>query len=139
MKKQAIMFIDGACKGNPGPMGAGIVIKNDDGQLVKKHSEFLGHGTNNQAEYLALKIGLQKAKDEGITHLNVFSDSQLLVRHVNREYEVSNPQLVLHMDDIRNHLNNFDYVSITHIGRRLNPEADHAANMAFRQEMDSLD
>lgn len=134
-----VMFIDGACKGNPGPMGVGIVIKDEHGQIVKKHSEHLGHGTNNQAEYLALKIGLQKAKEEGIKHLSVFSDSELLVNHVNKKYNVTNPELVNHMREIENHIDDFKYVAVNHVKRVFNAEADRAANMAFKQEIDSLE
>jgi ribonuclease HI len=137
--KRALMYTDGACKGNPGPMGIGVVIKNEDGQTVKKHSEFLGHGTNNQAEYMALKRGLEHAKNENINHLTIFSDSELLVDHVNGKKTVTNPELLAHMQDIKKHIGSFDYVAISHVRRHLNAEADRAANMAFKQEADSLD
>jgi ribonuclease HI len=136
--KKGILFTDGACKGNPGPMGIGIIIKDEFGHTIKQHNEYLGPGTNNIAEYTALLRGLQLSKKEGITHLDCFVDSQLLAKHVNGQYNVQAPQLVALMNDIRNAMRDFESVSVKHVLRHMNAEADYASNLAFKQERDSL-
>lgn len=131
MFESGVLFTDGACKGNPGPMSAGIIIKSDDGQVLYKQSELLGHGTNNEAEYKALLLGLRKAKEKGIKNLKVYSDSELLVKHVNGLYNVQNPKLVEIMSAIKQELNHFPNVNVSHVKRQFNQEADALSNFIF--------
>jgi len=82
-----IIYTDGACLGNPGPMGVGIVfVKND--RIVKKISRPIGKGTNNIAEYMAVLTALQEAKKMGEKNITLRADSQLLIKQLNREYKV---------------------------------------------------
>jgi ribonuclease HI len=130
---KATMYTDGASKGNPGPSGIGIVIYNEHNQPIVKHGELIGHGTNNHAEYVALKKGLELAKKEGVKELVCYTDSQLLANHANKKARVQKPRLVNHMIDIKQHIDDFDSVQIEHVRRHYNREADELANMEFRK------
>lgn len=135
--KKGTLFTDGASKGNPGPSSIGLILKDEYNNPIVKHSEAIGHATNNTAEYTALLRGLQLAKKEGITHLDCFSDSELMVGHVNGKNKVSMPRLVTLMLDIKKQLQGFDEVNINHVRRHFNQEADSLANQAFRQNKSS--
>lgn len=129
------IYTDGACKGNPGPGSIGVVVKNRYGNTIDTHSELLGHTTSNTAEYRALLKGLDMAKEHGITDLDCFTDSLLMVNHLHRSPGggVTTPLLVNHMMDIRNKLQHFDNVKVVHIRRHFNKEADSVANEVFRK------
>ncbi len=85
-----VIFIDGACSGNPGPMR--IAIYSDD--LGLRIVKDVGIGTNNRAEYLALIYALIYVR-----HLNdkiiIKSDSQLLVSQMNGDYKVKSASILL--------------------------------------------
>ncbi|MBU4509779.1 reverse transcriptase-like protein [bacterium] len=90
---KVLMKVDGACYPNPGNMGIGIVIYRD-GVLVKKISEAIGYGTNNIAEYKALIRGLEEVKKINPERIDVYCDSQLVVKQLNREYKVKNKGII---------------------------------------------
>lgn len=122
------LFVDGAARNNPGPAGAGIyILKNDKSE--KKVGFYLGKKTNNQAEYGALLIGLfllKKMMHED-DHLDIVSDSLLLVRQFQGEYRVKHPELKpLHM--LAKQLIEGSHYSITHVLRAHNEIADEMAN-----------
>ncbi len=85
------VWIDGACEGNPGPMGAGLVIK--DGEKTRECSFFLGTGTNNLAEYSALFIAVSELTKIKAKEAKIFSDSELLVKQVSGEYKIKSLKL----------------------------------------------
>lgn len=87
-----IIHTDGACFGNPGPMGIGVVIYKE-GKLVKEISEYIGKGTNNIAEYSAVLRALEFAKKEGANEIEIRSDSQLLVKQLTGKYKIKSPHL----------------------------------------------
>lgn len=124
------LFIDGASRNNPGPAGAGIYLLKDDNAIVVKKGYFLGTKTNNQAEYLALVLGIHYAKK----HMNVrndclliFSDSELLVKQVRGQYRVRNPELKKIHNVVLALLNDVTY-SLCHVLREYNQDADSLAN-----------
>ena len=86
-------FTDGASRGNPGPSAYAYVLVSIDGQVVEEGSGFLGRRTNNEAEYQALIAGLTAAGRLGATSLEVYSDSELMVRQMTGSYRVSSPRL----------------------------------------------
>lgn len=88
-----LMRIDGACYPNPGNMAIGIVIYKD-GELFKKISEFIGYGTNNIAEYKALIRGLEEVKKINPERIDVYCDSQLVVKQLNKKYKVKNKGII---------------------------------------------
>jgi len=117
-----IIFTDGASLGNPGPMGIGIVIYRD-GVRVEELSEYLGHGTNNIAEYSAVIKALETAHSMGETEVHVKSDSQLVVRQLNNEYKVRDLELQPLKKRVE-HLCTGLKVQFEHIPREKNGEAD---------------
>src|ERR1700752_569319 len=88
-----IAHIDGGARGNPGPAGYGVVITDQSGRKVAGLSEYLGHQTNNFAEYSGLLAALNYAIESGSKALKVVSDSELMVKQIRGEYKVKNPTL----------------------------------------------
>jgi ribonuclease HI len=125
------LFSDGACRGNPGVGGAGAVITDDRENVVWEGKEYLGHCTNNIAEYRALIMGLNGALDNGYKNLEVYLDSELLAKQINGSYRVKNENLKILMKDIRGLLASFDSVQVKHVPRLHNSHADRLANLAI--------
>jgi ribonuclease HI len=128
------LFSDGACRGNPGAGGAGAVITDDRENVVWEGKEYLGHCTNNIAEYRALIMGLKGALDNGYKNLEVYLDSELLAKQINGSYRVKNENLKILMKDVRSLLASFNSVAVKHVLRSHNSHADKLANMAIDEE-----
>jgi len=124
------IYIDGASRGNPGPSGAGAVFLDGNAKPIRRLSHFLGETTNNVAEYLALLYALQDAIRQGWTSVRVKTDSELLVRQVNGQYRVRDPQLRLLHDLARHLIEGFAECAIAHIPRSQNVLADQMAGRA---------
>ena len=90
---KARLFTDGGARGNPGPAAAAYVLEAEDGTVLAAHGEAIGVATNNVAEYRALVEGLRKAREAGVTDLDVVSDSELMVKQMRGEYKVKNEAL----------------------------------------------
>src|ERR1700751_1737431 len=88
-----VAYIDGGARGNPGPAGYGVVIEDEVGRPIAELSEFLGHQTNNYAEYSGLLAALTYALKHGFKAMKVVSDSELMVKQILGEYKVSSPTL----------------------------------------------
>ena len=125
------LYSDGACRGNPGEGGAGAVILDAEGNVVWEGKEYLGHCTNNIAEYKALILGLKGALASGCKNLAVFLDSELLARQINGSYRVKNENLKLLMQEVRSLLSLFDTFQVKHVLRSNNAQADKLANLAI--------
>jgi ribonuclease HI len=125
------IFIDGACRGNPGPGSIGVYIEDEAGKPVRSHGRVLGECTNNIAEYTALAEALELAKKLGATDVRIFSDSQLLVRQYHGEYRVKNAALAEKLLGIKKRAREFQSVELTHVPREQNREADRLANAAL--------
>jgi ribonuclease HI len=132
MEKQNYhLYSDGACRGNPGPGGAGAVITNGEGNVVWEGKKYLGHCTNNIAEYEALILGLEGALAHGYKKLDVYMDSELLAKQINGSYRVKNEKLKVLMQEVRSLLSSFDSIEVKHILRCHNAQADRLANLAI--------
>jgi ribonuclease HI len=133
----AVMYCDGASRGNPGKSGIGIAINLTDENTGEKRnyriSEYIGIATNNVAEYSALIKGLEKAKSLGIRKIIIFLDSELLVRQINGIYKVKNKNLIPLWIQANNLLKYFDSYTITHVPREMNVEADSLAGQAIKK------
>ena len=127
-----ILYIDGAAKGNPGPAGCGVLVLIGD-EVVFEGAFYLGRATNNTAEYQGLLHGLAKAKELGLTDLEVRSDSELLVRQMNREYKVKAPHLKRLVRQAERAAAVFDSVAYVHVPREENHRADGLANRAIER------
>ncbi|MFQ5479900.1 MAG: ribonuclease HI family protein [Thermodesulfobacteriota bacterium] len=125
------LYVDGGSRGNPGPSGAGAVIIDPSGVAVKRLKKRLGRGTNNRAEYMALIMGLKAARALGVEFINIFADSELMVRQVSGRYKVKSPILKPLYTEVMALLSLFAAVKISHIPRASNKEADSLANEAM--------
>ncbi|MBI3474294.1 MAG: ribonuclease HI family protein [Acidobacteria bacterium] len=123
--------IDGGARGNPGPAGYGVVIQDAAGRTVAELSEYLGHQTNNYAEYQGLIGVLRYATGNGIKSLKVVSDSELMVRQMNGIYKVKNPDLRKLHDEAQQMVRKLDHFEIRHAMREHNVDADRLANEAM--------
>ena len=122
---------DGGARGNPGPAGYGVVIKDETGKKVAALSEYLGHQTNNFAEYQGLIATLGYTLKHGPKALKVISDSELLVRQIKGVYKVKNPTLQDLHARAKELIVQLDWFSIGHALREHNQEADRLANQAM--------
>ena len=129
------LFTDGASRGNPGQAGAGSTLLDMAGQELAARSQYLGQCTNNVAEYQALIIGLQSALEQGCGNLEIFLDSQLIVRQVLGQYKVKHPDLKPLFADVKALLDKIPTWSITHVPRAQNKRADELANQGIDQQM----
>jgi len=129
MTKLINLYTDGGARGNPGPAAIGVVIKDEQGKVLKQYSEYLGEKTNNQAEYSALLKGLKLAKDYNPQEIKCFLDSELVVKQMNQEYKVKDKDLQPLFIKVWNTAINYKKVSYHHIPRSLNKEADKILNI----------
>lgn len=129
--KTVRLFSDGACRGNPGMGGAGAIIFDDSDHVLWEGSEYLGHCTNNIAEYRALILGLKGALTGGFTNLEVYLDSELLANQINGLYKVKNENLKVLMKEIHDLIASFESVHVRHVRRCHNELADRLANRAI--------
>lgn len=122
--------IDGASRGNPGPAAYGLYIARD-GQPPWEEGARLGHTTNNIAEYTALIRALERARALGGKQLLIRSDSELLVKQMNGEYRVKNDQILKLYEQAKRLCGGFERVSLQHVRREYNRDADRLCNEAL--------
>ena len=122
-----ILRTDGASRGNPGPSAAAVILESPDGREIARRGIALGHATNNQAEYQALILGLTLALEHGLARVEVLSDSELLVRQMEGEYQVKNAAIAALKRDAGTLALKFDSVAY-HVPRAQNEAADKLAN-----------
>jgi dinuclear metal center YbgI/SA1388 family protein len=125
------LYTDGGARGNPGPAGIGARLLTAAGDLVEELADFIGTATNNVAEYQALLAGLEIALDRGVERLDVFLDSELVVRQVNGEYKVKDSGLKPLHEQACLLLSRFHDVKVRHVRREQNAEADALVNQAI--------
>ena len=126
---------DGGARGNPGPAGIGVAIYGEKGKLIGRHSKFIGTATNNQAEYKASILGLEKAKELKAKEVRCFLDSELVVKQLIGQYRVKDKDLKPLFAEILKLTNNFDSVIFKHIPREENKLADKLVNLAIDREI----
>lgn len=122
--------VDGASKGNPGPAGIGIVISDESGKVIKEIGEYIGEATNNFAEYTALVRGLSEALNMNVSHAVVNTDSELLARQMSGSYRVKNKGILPLFESALDLMGKFKTVSINHVTRDKNKQADKLADKA---------
>ena len=130
-----IAHSDGGARGNPGPAGYGVVIEDESGHKVAALSEYIGHQTNNFAEYQGLIAALEYAIKHGHKALKLISDSELLVRQIKGIYKVKNATLQDLHGRAKELIAQLDWFSIGHALREHNQEADRLANEAMDKGM----
>lgn len=138
MLKHITLHTDGGARGNPGPAGSGAVVYDDKGKTIKEASLYLGHKTNNYAEYSAVILGLEtlakhfgKAKCKDL-NVEVRMDSELICKQLNGEYQIKEESLFPLFIKVHNLLvSTFPHVSFVHVPREENAQADRLANEAM--------
>src|SRR6202163_3902773 len=126
---------DGGARGNPGPSGYGVVLQDESGHKVAALSEYLGHQTNNFAEYQGLIAALEYALQHGPKALKLISDSELLVRQIKGIYKVKNAVLQDLHGRAKELIAQLDWFQIGHALREHNRDADRLANEAMDKGM----
>lgn len=133
-----IIHVDGGARGNPGPAGAGVVIRSDDGTLLFEAAYFLGKQTNNSAEYQALIRALQRAQSFGDQPICVCSDSELLVRQITGQYRVKSLTLRPLFEQAQALLLKVSCWNLRYVPREENRRADELANLAIDRRGDVI-
>jgi len=128
------LFTDGGSRGNPGPSAIGAVLYDEDKE-IDSVAEYIGEGTNNQAEYQALIAGLNLALKRNIKELDCYLDSELVVKQLNREYKVKDKELAKIFVKIWNLSLQFKKITFTHVRREKNKRADELVNQALDEEI----
>ena len=130
-----ILYTDGGARNNPGPAGAGAVLYElkvkSEKSKVGEWGKYLGEATNNQAEYQALILGLEQAKNYEVEELQCFLDSELLVKQMKREYRVKDQGLAPLFLKAWNLAMKFKKITFTHVPREQNKEADKLVNQVI--------
>jgi ribonuclease HI len=129
--KLLVINTDGGARGNPGPAGIGLVIKNDSGELLYSYGGYIGDTTNNVAEYSALIKSLEESVNLGGTALRIQMDSELIVKQMQGIYKIKQPQLQELAAKVIALLKKFESYSFVHVRREFNKEADALVNQAL--------
>ena len=129
-----IVNVDGGARGNPGPAAVGAVLRTEDGEVVAERGERIGVATNNVAEYRALLLGVELAREHGASELEVIGDSELIVKQVRGQYKVKNADLKPLHAQAKAALAGVGKWSIRHVRREHNSYADELVNRALDGE-----
>lgn len=129
------MFADGGSRGNPGPSASGFVILDMEENVLVDKGIYLGITTNNQAEYTALKLGLEEALHMGVKEIHVYMDSLLVVNQMKGVFKVKNRDLWPIHDAIKQQAAKFQKISFNHVPREFNKLADAAVNRALDDQL----
>jgi ribonuclease H / adenosylcobalamin/alpha-ribazole phosphatase len=124
-----VVSCDGAARGNPGPAGIGVVVSTHDGTVLEELGEGIGPATNNVAEYRAAIAGLELAAKHGAKRVHLRSDSRLLIEQLAGRWKVKNPPLQRLHEEARALIKGFEKVTLEHVPRERNKEADRMANV----------
>jgi len=134
-ERYIIAHIDGGARGNPGPAGYGVVVSDSSGKRVAELSEYIGHKSNNVAEYSGLLGALKYCLKQDERALKVISDSELMVKQLNGVYKVKSPDLKAFYDEAQTMIRRLDWFRAEHVLRAKNKDADRLANDAMDRGM----
>ena len=127
-----LIHTDGAARGNPGPAGAGAVLRDaSDGRILAEIAQPLGRATNNVAEWTAVELALSEAQRLGATHVDLRTDSELVARQISGVYRVRHPDLKPIHARVVALLRRFGGYTVGHVPRELNRDADRLSNVAI--------
>lgn len=133
--QRLVIYIDGASRGNPGRAGAGVWITDGEGRKISEVSRYLGHKTNNEAEYWALLLALGEAGRRKGERIHIFTDSELVERQIKGVYRVKDLGLRSLHKKVMENLKKFTSFEIQSIPREENKEADRLANQAIERRL----
>ena len=129
--RRLLIHTDGAARGNPGPAGAGAILRDaETGEVVAELARYLGEQTNNIAEWSAVEAALLEARRLGARQVDLRMDSQLVARQISGHYRVKHAALKPIHRRVMDLLAGFDAYTVGHIPRELNRDADRLSNVA---------
>jgi ribonuclease HI len=128
VSERVVVNVDGGARGNPGPAAIAAVATNPDGEHLASRGEAIGRQTNNVAEYRALLLGIELARELGAAEVDLIGDSELVVKQVKGEYRVKDAGLKPLHAQVRGALTDFNRWSIRHVRREHNAAADRLVN-----------
>ena len=122
------MHVDGGARGNPGPAAVAAVATDPDGTALGESSAYIGEATNNVAEYRAVLLGLELARELGASQVEVVNDSELVARQIGGQYKVKNAGLKPLFLETMKALRGFDRWAVRNVRREQNVRADELVN-----------
>ncbi len=120
--------MDGGARGNPGPAAGAAVALTPDGEELTERAEYIGEATNNVAEYKAIQLGIELARELGASEIELVNDSQLVARQIGGEYKVKNKGLMPLFTETMQALRAFDRWAVRDVRREQNERADQLVN-----------
>ncbi len=129
--KKVVINVDGGARGNPGPAAIAAVASNAGGEILAERSETIGEATNNVAEYRALLLGIELAKELDADEVELVGDSQLIVEQVRGNWKVKQEHLRALNEEAKEALAELASWSIRHVRRGENERADELLNEAL--------
>jgi ribonuclease HI len=125
---KVVVHVDGGARGNPGPAAVGAVASSADGEPLLERGEYIGEATNNVAEYRAVLLGLELARELGASEVEVINDSELVARQIGGQYKVKHAGLKPLFLETMGKLREFDQWSVRNVRRESNERADELVN-----------
>ena len=129
-----VIHVDGGARGNPGPAAVAAVATAADGDVLAERSAYIGEATNNVAEYRAVLLGLELARELGARRVEVVNDSELVARQVGGQYRVKNAALRPLFAETMAALRGFDSWAVRNVRREHNERADELVNLVLDRE-----
>ncbi|HEX8051707.1 MAG TPA: ribonuclease HI family protein [Thermoleophilaceae bacterium] len=126
--ESVVVHVDGGSRGNPGPSAVAAVASSPDGDPLLERSRYIGETTNNVAEYKAVQLGLELARELGASAVEVVNDSQLIARQIGGQYKVKHAGLKPLFLETMRALREFDKWSVRDVRREHNKRADELVN-----------
>jgi ribonuclease HI len=130
-----VVNVDGGARGNPGPAAVAAVAASTEGDVLGERNAYIGEATNNVAEYRALLLGLELARDLGADEVEVINDSELVARQIGGEYKVKHAGLRPLFLDAMRELREFDSWAVRAVRREHNERADELVNAALDEAL----
>jgi ribonuclease HI len=133
--RRVVVNVDGGARGNPGPAAVAAVATDDGGEVVGERSAYIGEATNNVAEYKALLLGLERARELGAAEVEVVNDSELVAKQISGAYRVKHAGLKPLYLEALEALRQFDSWKVRSVRRESNTHADALVNSALDQAL----
>jgi ribonuclease HI len=130
-----VVNVDGGARGNPGPAAVAAVATTPDGEELAERKLYIGEATNNVAEYRALLLGLELARDLGAEEVEVINDSELIAYQIGGEYKVKNAGLKPLFAQAMRELRGFHKWAVRPVRREQNSRADELVNEALDEAL----
>jgi len=129
--RRVVVHVDGGARGNPGPAAVAAVASAPDGGVLAERKLYIGEATNNVAEYRAVLLGLELARELGVSEVEVVNDSELVSKQIGGQYKVKHAGLKPLFQEAMGELRGFDRWTVRSVRRESNERADELVNEAL--------